>query len=471
VVDYVRRLGLRKAANKLSVRVQDLRRWLDEGFPEEKLQRAIGLAKPGGTHVGVRGSSLATLVAQVGKRAASELTGLTTKQISETLKKTPATKVVIDRKKLAGLVKTEGTQGVASKLGAEERAVKGAAKPVLTKQTRDLAKFVKARGLDETAAHLGLSVRRLSQWLKTGIPRQWESDVSAAVSSTSGRTFTPERERNVDKDVKLALTRTKAWNRNKPKRNQISLATAERWARLGIFEAKYGAIRDAYQAAKKAPPKKPTKTAKRPPPPPVVPPKPDLPDIALPPAPPTPPEPPPPPEPPRPSLPEEWKQNFLQARYEAMLESQQGQRLPQRSYRPPPIPAGRIKDWKLINRHGVHMFKVVAEFVSDLDMKKMGNEISRLAKEVWKRLATRDNRAFMLITLTFAVMGDGHPFYPDAFIEGDSINFVIRNLQIYNEKSIERDVASLMREIYEIDAEVTPLFLEHYEISKSTPNT
>lgn len=482
VLDYVRRLGLRKAANKLSARVADLRRWLDEGFPTEKLDRAIGLATPGGTHVGVRGSSLATLVKQVGKKAAAELTGLAPKKLNETLKKTPGAKVVINRKKLASLVKKEGAKGAAAKLGAEERAIKGATRPVLTKQSRALGQFAKKNGVEATAAHLGISAKQLNAWITKGVPRAWESDVGAAIASTAGRAFNPKHKRNVEAEIRAALSRTKAWNRNKPKRSQIPLATAERWARLGVYENKYGAVRDAFlaakAAAKKKPSKKPAKPTKRPAPPPPVPPKPDIPDVALP-IPPTPPPgyqapppaPPPPPEPPRPPLPEEWKQNFLQARYEAMLESQQGQRLPQRSYKPPPIPIGRIKEWKLVNRHGVHVFRRVNEFVSDLDLKKVGSEIARLALEVWKRLATKDSRAFMLITLTFSVMGDGHPFYPDAFVEGDSVNFVIKNLQIYNDRSIDRDVRALMRDIYEIDSEVTPLYLEHYEISKSTPNT
>ncbi len=125
--------------------------------------------------------------------------------------------------------------------------------------------------------------------------------------------------------------------------------------------------------------------------------------------------------------------------------------------------------WRLVNRHGVHAFKKVDRFIHELDLVKLTKEIIALARKVWDKVVG-DGRVFMLITLTFAVMGDGHPFYPDAFIESDRVNFVIRNLQIYDIKDIDREVAALIREIYEIDIQVSPLYLEHYEVSKSAPN-
>jgi len=479
VLDYVRRLGLRRAAERLDTTTKELRRWLSTSIPASKLSAAIGLGKPGGKFVFLKGSRLTDLIKKHGLSHASRLTGIPGRELAELAKKRPGSAVKLDRDRLRQLNAKKGREKLAELLGVKPGQVDRANKPPIPKTTKRLKKFVDSYGDEATASFLGVSLRQLNHWLKKGIPRSWEGDVSQILGRTSsegpdeqalkkGRPPVP----TLDRTIASARRKVEAWNKKAPSRYHIRLGDIERWVRLGIFEQKLAAIKAAHATTRK--PGKPTKRKPAPPRPPETPivppgagvPKPprhppgEKPPRPPRPGPPRPPGRPPrkPPGPPPSQISAEKKRNFHQARIEAMTEGR---------YPVPQAPWSLIQSWKLMNRRGIHVYRKVEKFVHEIDLNKLGDQVVTLARRVWARLP--GDNPIMTVKFTFAAMGDGNPFYPDGFIEGNDVNFFSRKVAIYYEWEIERLIRSLLREIWEVDAEQAMLFLEYYEIVKSLP--
>lgn len=466
---YVRRLGLRKAANRLNAKVSELRNWLETRFPGAKLDPAIGLGTPGGLLVGIPGTGLQTAGKKLGWKKLSKLTGIPRKQLQTDAKR--AGRVVFDRKKLRAAVQKIGHQKLAELLGTKPRAILVANKIPLTESARRLGKFTKKFGEKEAANYLGISPARLSRWVKTGIPSNWERNIVSAigrrVEDFPDEEIVKAKKPKLEKRIASALKKVSSWNKKTKKRRfRISKAQAEQWARLGTFEKNWKAIKEALATSKKK-----VKTTRPKPPPRKAPSKPVFPP-GFKPAPkkkkfkppgkePKKPQKVPevPPEKPLAAIPEEKKRNFLEARSEAFIEGR---------YPEPPVAWDILKSWSLINRQGVHVFRKVQKFVHELELDKIAEKIISDTQRVWEKLPG-DDRAFLTVRMTFSVMGDGNPFYPDAFIDGDSVNFITRNIQIYDISEIEQEVRSIMQEIYMVDLEETMLFFEHYEIIKSIP--
>lgn len=466
-LEYVRRLGLRKAARRLDASVRDLRRWLDEGFPKNKLDAAIALGKPGGQFVDVKGTRLAALVKQRGLRVVAALTGLPGTEIKNIVAKRPGARVRFDRDRLKNVVTTKGADKLAATLGTKTQNINEANRLPLTEATLRLKRFVQHYGEDQAAAFLGVTKRQLATWAKKGVPATWETDLDQVLGKradqgTDARQVAKRRtEKQIAKAIAEARIKAGAWNGKVPRRFWITLKDAERWARLGVFNHKLNAARTALAASKK--PQKPTK---RRPPPPKAPPRPDLPTGITPaevePPGEKPPKPPKPPkQPPEPSvteIAEGKKRDFLEARVEAFAEGR---------YPKPKAPWGRITRWKLINRQGIHVYKKVENFIHNIDLVRLGSELISVARKVW--LSLEGPLQLMTIRFVFAGMGSGNPFYPDAFVEGDTVNFFFRNLRIYDPSEIIPLVQELLNEIYMVDAEYTMLFLEYVEVVKSIP--
>lgn len=488
-LDYVRRLGLRKAAHKLETSVATLKKWLDARFPNEKLDLAIGLGKPGGAFSYVSGSKLDELVKKRGVRGVAMLTGVPQKEVAK-LKGKGRGRVRIRRDKLDALIKKSGTKGAAEVFGAKTDAIRRAAKIPITQATTRLKKFIAKWGADKATAFIGVAKKTLTTWTKKNIPASWEELINQKIGRRSDQG--PEQEEiergrtneEIARQIKKAVEKAERWNRQTNQRRfWISKKNAEKWARLGTFDDKLNAARAAYQAAKAPPPKRQPKPKK---PPRRAPPRPTIPPVALPPgglATPTPPPsdvdeelvapgPPPPEEPsekppkppkhePPPSgdLPDEFRQEFLQARAEAFFEGR---------YPKPTAAWNFFRKWRLIYRHGISVYRQIEKFARDTDLDKLGTEIVTLSKKLWVKLVTTTS-TLMTIRFVMAVMGEGNPFYPDAFIQGNRVNFVTRTLKVVNEYDIEPDVRAVMEEIYVVDNE-NPLFFEYIQVTKSNNN-
>lgn len=477
--EYIRRLGLRKAAAKLETRVPALRKWLDEGFPTEKLDLAIGLGKPGGAYSYVFGAKVDDLIKKKGLRSLAALTGVPQKQIAA---QKGRKRLRVRRDKLTKLIKSRGAKGTAELFGAKPDAVKRASKIPITQATNRLKKFTKQYGLDQAAKFLGVSKKTINGWFARNIPPTWEDLINQKIGRRTDQG--PEKEdvekerskADLEREIKKALEKAARWNREtKNRRFHISKKNAEKWARLGIFEEKMVSARVALAASKVPPPpnkkRKPKKPPRKGPRRPTIPPK-ALPPEGLAPEPPPPPHPPagaPPPEkPPKPpqppketpgtsgDLPDDFRLEFMQARAEAFFEGR---------YPKPEAAWNYYRKWRLIYREGVSVYKQIEKFVRDIDLDSLGTRLIQTAKKVWTMVVTTSS-TLMTIRLVMAVMGEGNPFYPDAFIQGKKVNFVTRNLKIVNEYDIEADVRALMEEVYVVDNE-NPLFLEYAQVTKS----
>jgi hypothetical protein len=290
-LDYVRRLGLRKAARKLDASIGDLRTWLDRGFPSDKLDAAVGLGRPGGAFVAIKGTNLKKLLKRLGKHKIVRLTGLSLKQLVATTKKKPGARITFDRRRFRKLVAKTGAKDTAELLGTKTAAVEGAKRIPLTEVSRRLGKLGKQYGRDNLARYFGISRARLDLWTKNGIPQSWEKDVNAALGKRAGinideKKITRAPERDIEKIVAAAKKQARKWNAGKPRRQRISLHDIERWARLGTFATRFAALKEALAASKK-----PQKPGQRKRPPQKAPPRPILPPGAAPPRPPPPPTP------------------------------------------------------------------------------------------------------------------------------------------------------------------------------------
>lgn len=476
-LDYVRRLGLRKAAAKLETGVTTLRKWLDNGFPKEKLDLAIGLGKPGGTFSYVFGSKVEDLIKKRGLRTLSTLTGVPQKEIKA---QKGRKRIRVRRDKLAKLIKSKGAKATADLFGAKPDAVRRASKVPTTQATGRLKKFVKQYGIEQTTKFLGVSQKTITGWFARNIPSSWEALINQKIGRRTDQgpeKAEVEKERSkadVEREIKKALEKAARWNsETKNRRFHISRKNAEKWARLGTFEEKLVSARMALAASKEPPPKRkprPKKPPRRAPSRPVIPPE-ALPPGGLAPVQQPPPAPgggePPekPPKPPKPpkkppemsgDLPEDFRQQFMQARAEAFFEGR---------YPKPEAPWNYYRKWRLIYREGVSVYKKIEKFVRDVDLDKLGTQVIETAKKIWTSVVTT-NSTLMTIRLVMSVMGEGNPFYPDAFIAGNKVNFVTRNLKIVNEYDIEADVRALMEEVYVVDNE-NPLFLEYTQTTKS----
>lgn len=486
-LDYVRRLGLRKAAAKLETSVATLRKWLQSSFPAEKLDIAIGLGKPGGAFSYVSGSKLDDLIKKKGLRGVAILTGVPQKEIVK-LKGKGKKRVRIRRDKLDVLLKKKGTKGVAEIFGTKTDAVRRASKIPITQATTRLKRFIAKWGPSKTASFLGISQKTLTAWTKKNIPTTWEELLNQKIGrrvDQGPQQGDVEKERpraEIEAEIKKAVEAASRWNKQaKERRFRISKKNAEKWARLGVFNQKLDAAKQALAAAKKAPAKrtKPTKPPRKAPPRPTIPPE-ALPPGGLvtpPPAgpgeggeeppggdeppekPPKPPKSPKKPPPPPGDLSEEFRAQFMQARAEAFFEGR---------YPKPAAPWNIYRKWKLIHRHGISVYKKIEKFVRDVDLDKLGTSIIDTAKKVWIKLVTTTS-TMMTIRIVMAVMGEGNPFYPDAFIQGNKVNFIMRTIKIVNQYDIEPDVRSVMEEIYVVDNE-NPLFLEYVQTTKSNNN-
>lgn len=495
-LDYIRRLGLRKAAHKLETSVATLRKWLDSRFPVEKLDLAVGLGKPGGAFSYVSGTKLDELVKKRGVRGVAMLTGVPQKEVAK-LKGKNRGRVRIRRDKLDALIKKSGTKGAAEVFGAKTDAIRRAAKIPITQATTRLKKFIAKWGEDKATAFIGVAKKTLTAWTKRNIPASWEDLINQKIGRRSDQG--PEQEEiekgrtteEISRQIKKAVEKAERWNRQTNQRRfWISKKNAEKWARLGTFDDKLNAARAAYQAAKAPPPKRKPKPKR---PPRRAPPRPTIPPVALPPgglAPEREPSPPPPsdtgeeppdltpppseeppekpPKPPKPpkqeptpsgDLPDEFRQEFLQARAEAFFEGR---------YPKPQAAWNFFRKWRLIYRHGVSVYRQIEKFVRDTDLDKLGTEVVTQAKKLWVKLVTTTS-TLMTIRFVIAVMGEGNPFYPDAFIQSNRVNFVTRTLKIVNEYDIESDVRAVMEEIYVVDNE-NPLFFEYIQVTKSNNN-
>ncbi len=463
-LDYVKRLGLRKAARRLEAPVRDLRRWLDEGFPKEKIEAALGLGKPGGTYVYVKGSKLADLIKQRGSRSAATITGIPGKDLAALVKKNPRSAVKLRREALLKLTKKKGAEKTAEILGTKLRNVTRAKQPPLTEATLRLKKFVDTYGAEAASSFLGVTGRQLDGWLKKGIPRSWEADIGRIVGKRSIPTEEAVKAARppVDKAVAEARKKALAWNKKVPGRFRIRLTDAERWAKLGNFNERFESAQRAYEASKN-----PGKPKKPKPAPPQAPPRPIIPPGALPPKPPAPPPEPPtkPPKPPKkppdtpPPLDQEWRSNFLQARAEAFINGE---------YPKPPIPWNLVKRWALYSRNGIHTFRKVEKFVHELDLGKLGEVIIALCRKMWDLLHGKGE--LMSVRFTFSILGVGNPFYPEGFHEENRVTFPSRQPQVSTKEEIVREIMAIMEEIYYVDTNITPLFLEYYEVIKSVQN-
>lgn len=464
-LDYINRLGLRKAAHRLDTNVRELRKWLkpEVGFPSDRLELAIGLGKPGGAFVYVKGTRLSDLIKEKGLRGAATLTGIPGKKLAEQVKKKPTSRIKFNRERLRKMASKKGLAKLAEILHAKPKNIEGAARRPFTSATERLRALAKTYGNADVANFLGISEKQLKQWLLSNIPRPWEEHVNfkigarrpAEAPATPTEAEVRRRRPYLKAEIQRAVKKARAWNSRTSPRYRINLREAERWARLGIFEEKFRSAKDAYSTSRK--PVKPgalRKPPRRPPFRPIIPPT-----ARMPPRPPKKqPKGPPkiPTEPAFKEIEQKKKRDFLQARAEAFIDGR---------YPKPIAPWGRLKKWDGQNRQGITTYTKIEKFVHELDLDRIGNEIIKKARKLWKMVEGRE--PFMSIRCTFSIMGEGNPFYPDSFHEGDRVTFPITTVILRDESDVEAGTRELIQRIYYTDVETTMLFFEYYEIVMS----
>lgn len=466
VLEYVRRLGKRKAANRLNVDVKTLTTWLEKGIPSKHLETARKLGQPLAGYVSLGKSRLDAFIAAVGVRKAASLTGKSQKELLAEAKKRPGKKVAVSREKLAKALKGKTNREVAEQFGLPTRSIYQAAKVPRTTATVRLEKASRLYGHEALARRLGVDKTTLSRWIARGLPRTWEPDVNAVLGQVEKHKVIDEKSlkrgsRNIQREIREALSKARAWNKKAPAHHRIKLSDAERWARLGTFQEKLTAAKQALAAAKK-----PVKKTRRKPPPP----KPrittEIPEgVLLPEA-----KKPPtkveeaeeeseegPELPPEVEVGADVKKEFLQARAEAFFEGR---------YPKPGSPWGRLSEWRLVNREGIRIYKRIENFVSDVDLERLGKELLTLTQKVWGALPG-DDSSFLTIRLVLSMRGLGNPFYKDAFVADSKVSFTTRKEDVTSTRQIPVAIDLLMDDVYTVDSETTMLFLEYIEIIKS----
>lgn len=456
-LDYIARLGFEKAARRLETSIKELRQWLETGIPTDRIPLALGLGKPGGQFVYIRGTKLRQLIEEKGTRVLSRLTGIKGAALLDLVAKRPRSGIRFDRDKLA----EHDPQKLAELLHTKPSLVRRAQTVPLHKSARKLKEFASTYGEATTASLLGVSKERLHRWLEKGIPASWEDDVYNRLGRREDqgvdRQTAGKKTRNLEQEIARAKKIATAWNKKAPsRRHQISASTVDRWARLGIFDAQLAAIKASVAATKK--PTKPT----RPKPAPVVPQKPFYPPGTYKPgqAPPKPPATPPPPRPSSPPPPpdDQDKRNFLAARSEAFLTGK---------YPEPLADWSRYQRWKGDRREGFRFYKRVDAFVRDLDLTRLGRDLIETSKKIWAMMPPSPSQ---LLTVRFfvSVMGKGNPFYPNAFVPDDEISFVHVAARVHEKDEIPAEIMSALRQLWDVDKEgQTMVYLEYCEFVRS----
>ena len=462
VLDYIERLGKRKAARRLLTTVSILETWIrGKRFPPEIIESAIGLGAPGGAYTNVRGTRLAIIKKKFGLKKLSRLIGLTPKEIRRHLKRFPKGSVRVHRETLEEQVRKQGLAKLAKILGATKRRVDNARKRPITEPTRRLRRLVNTYKLPQISSFLGVSEATLKSWLRKNVPPKWEAAVTRAAGTrpdketsqanilvTKGRT-----EEQILKEIKLAEKKIDTWNRKHKTSPQITKATAEIWIRTGVFEKMFEAAKQAILDAKSPP--KPPKI----PQPPVKAPAPPSPTLY--------PKPPPklPKAPPRTgkSIDENVQQamdDFRRARAQALATN------PDATKYLPQSPFGKTEIWRGIHRAGIRHYGKVEEFVRLVNITALGNKIIKTARDMMRMM--RKPGSYMTITLMFSAQGAGNPFYPEAFEpDKNRFGFFKRMTGVITDvREIDHAIRSILNEAWEVSEKIL-MFFEHYEIVKS----
>jgi hypothetical protein len=465
-LEYIKRLGKRRAATRLETSVKELDGWLSKKFPTAKLTAAIGLGKPGGAYTIVKGADLAKWLKKVGHRKATAITGVPAGELAAVAKfrakKGQRSGIRFDRNKLDKLIKTKGLHQAAELTGVDEASLLAATRVPHTETTRRLKRFVRDYGLGQTASYFGVSEKVVKKWTKTNVPPSWEKDVNRAAGNqldkgASEEEVTGAKERDYTKDLARAWKTLSTWNKKVQKRFQVPKATLERWVRTGSFESNFAMAKKIYEDSGRLITGKVQPPPVKPPPPP----SPTLfPEGPLPPM-------PSPTGPGQGKLPniseieQERLAIFKEARAEAFFKG-----IPD-AYRPMNT-WSRISQWNLTNRYGVRVFVKIHQFVHLLNLTTVGNKIIDWARKIWKAISGAGE--FMTIRLTFSAMGTGNPFYAEAWVPDDKrFDFFTRSTdQISDVREVDYQVRSLLQDAYEVSREIL-LFFEHFEVVKSLP--
>jgi len=466
-LDYIKRLGKRRAAARLETSVKELDGWLSKKFPTAKITAAIGLGKPGGAYTIVKGADLSKWLKKVGHRKAAAITGVPAGELSAVAKfrakKGQRSGIRFERSKLDKLIKSKGLHKAAELTGVDETSLLAATRVPLTQTTRRLKRFVRDYGLGQTASYFGVSEKVIKKWTKINVPPTWEKDVNRAAGNQLDKGVSEDEiqapvERDYAKDLAKAWKALSTWNKKVQKRFQVPKATVERWVRTGSFESNFAMAKKIYEDSGKM-------VTGKVQPPPIKPPAPPSPtlfpeDELLPPM-------PSPTEPGQGKLPnitaieQERLAIFKEARAEAFFKG-----IPD-AYRPMNT-WSRISQWNLVNRYGVRVFVKIHQFVHLLNLTAVGNKIIDWARKIWKSIS--GDGEFMTIRLTFSAMGTGNPFYAEAWVPDDKrFDFFTRSTdQISDVREVDYQVRSLLQDAYEVSREVL-LFFEHFEVVKSLP--
>jgi hypothetical protein len=460
---YASKLGKRKAAARLKTTVATFERWLEKGFPEKKIDEAIGLSRVGGSFTTIKKIDLGKLKKKLSGKKLAALTGLPESEIDAQIKllgKKPA-RLRVRRDVLKKLKKKLGEEKLSELFGIKTKDLQRAQKIPQTILTRRLSKLVDRYEAAGIASMLGVSESTVKRWISTNVPRKWESEVVGIIGRqpdqgvSEEKLIKPRRKRDLAKEFKEAWKRSKRFNERVEASYRVPRKTVERWVRIGKFSENFEKAKAIYAGARKTVP-----TYELPPEPP-RPPGPPEPQLF---AKPLPPLPPPPKGPKVPQVITEVEKeairDFNEARAEAFFKG-----IPD-EHRPPDA-WERPKFVELINRKGFRVFKKTEEFCHLVNMGKLGNEIIAKARKIWKKISGRNE--YMTIRFTFSACGTGNPFYPEAWFPDDNtFSFFTRSSDvIYEDREIDYRVRSILNEIWDVTKEIGLLFLEHYEIIKS----
>jgi hypothetical protein len=472
-LDYIQRLGTRKAAQRLDLTVSQLKQFLrQKRFPAALLPEAKGLGTPGTGFAYIIRTKLSTALKRHGAKKLAELTGLPAERILQLKKLRPRARIKVSREHLDKLIKKHGASWVAKALGSKRTSdVTRVTDTPRTETTTRLGRFVSDYGLDSAADFLGISASTISKWLRDNknVPRSWEGFINRTVGNDSVKGDRGASREDLERGdvssrpIKRLITdawkRAQAWNKKVPARFRLNKQTVEKWARTGEFTRNFATAKSAYEEWKKPEPKAPKKA-----PPPVKTPAPAPPSFE-----PTPPAPLPTPPKQSPKAPV-----FEDAVIRAMKEFEADRAIAiaqdkDSSYRPH-ASFGKIDHWILTFRRGVRLYEKVREFVPLLNLTAVGNKVIRDARKLW-RLARGDGE-MMTVRFTFSAQGSGNPFYSEAFEpDKNEFTFFTRNTdQIFDPRNIDRAVRAILKEAWDLaEGEDILLYLEHYEIIKSIP--
>jgi hypothetical protein len=463
---YAAKLGKRKAAARLDATVAELETWLKKGFPQKKIEDAIGLGRVGGSFTVVQKTDLEKLKKKISGKKLAKLTGISEAEINGRIKAAKKAKkpayVRFQRDALRRAQKELGKEKLSELLGVKERLLDAARKVPQTLLTSRLVKFTALYETAGIASMLGLSEATIKRWLATNVPRKWESEVVALIGRrpdqgvSEEKLIKPRKKRDLGKILKESWKKAKKWSERVSPSFRISQKTVERWVRIGKFDENFEAAKASYAESRRS-----------------------VPAYELPPEPPATPEPPEPslfkkPLPPLPKPPRAQKipkkiteieqyaiAEFHESRAEAFFKG-----LPDEHR--PPDPWGRPKYVELSHRRVWRVFKKVEKFSHLLNMGKIGNEIIEGARRMWPKITGRNE--YMTIRFTFSALGTGNPFYPEAwFPDKENFGFFTRSTDvIYDVREIDFRVRAILNEVWDVTKEIGLLFMEHYEIVKST---